>query len=443
MLRITNAIKLTATMALGAISIATPIVHADECCRWELRMQPFADSDDTIRVELWAHVPDSAYAFASGGVHIRAENVDWIDWEPCGPLGGLSSWGDPVGSDIENIFASQPALPICAVDDNPILLWCGRFLPTDTGHPALSTENVEMSFYTDPCSTNRVSCDHVREAHGQIFIGPDIFGSWFASYGRTTEGTPRGDGVVLEAAPGGVGVSASLGVVDPTDQDMAFKVQIEDMPPRRPTDLLWVTNWRCILPLPSLLRIGMEMEEDAAGGRILRVDPDFTEAGVGPIEMEVRRGAQVVASQTLPAGGGFSLFEPCIDPTWMYVPDEDGQLVLVLKCDSLFDVQAGGTLVRGDAVALKPGIGSSGLDGLRTVEVSSDGASRLAIKSAGPVEPACRADCDGSGALDIFDFLCFQNLFATGDPAADFDGDGRLTIFDFLDFQNLFAAGCP
>ncbi|UYV12349.1 MAG: hypothetical protein NCW75_13740 [Phycisphaera sp.] len=55
----------------------------------------------------------------------------------------------------------------------------------------------------------------------------------------------------------------------------------------------------------------------------------------------------------------------------------------------------------------------------------------------------CRADIDGDGALTIFDFLAFQNLFSAGDPAADFDDDGQLTIFDFLLFQNEFSAGCP
>ncbi|MFG0283293.1 MAG: hypothetical protein ACF8R7_02630 [Phycisphaerales bacterium JB039] len=54
----------------------------------------------------------------------------------------------------------------------------------------------------------------------------------------------------------------------------------------------------------------------------------------------------------------------------------------------------------------------------------------------------CDADCDGSGALDFFDFLCFQNLFGLGDPAADCDGSGGLDLFDFLCFQNEFAAGC-
>ncbi len=55
----------------------------------------------------------------------------------------------------------------------------------------------------------------------------------------------------------------------------------------------------------------------------------------------------------------------------------------------------------------------------------------------------CYADLDGDGALTIFDFLAFQNAFATGDPVADCDSDGALTLFDFLCFQNEFAAGCP
>ncbi|MFG0285728.1 MAG: GC-type dockerin domain-anchored protein [Phycisphaerales bacterium JB039] len=55
----------------------------------------------------------------------------------------------------------------------------------------------------------------------------------------------------------------------------------------------------------------------------------------------------------------------------------------------------------------------------------------------------CYADCDGSGELDLFDFLCFQNAFGAGDPYADCDGSGVLDLFDFLCYQNAYAAGCP
>ena len=56
---------------------------------------------------------------------------------------------------------------------------------------------------------------------------------------------------------------------------------------------------------------------------------------------------------------------------------------------------------------------------------------------------ACHADCDETGSLDFFDFLCFQSLFAVGSFSADCDGDCSLTFFDFLCFQNEFAGGCP
>ena len=56
----------------------------------------------------------------------------------------------------------------------------------------------------------------------------------------------------------------------------------------------------------------------------------------------------------------------------------------------------------------------------------------------------CPADLDGSGSLDLFDFLEFQRLFDAGDPSADwFCYDGRLDVFDFLAFFNAFEAGCP
>src|SRR5690606_5260874 len=54
----------------------------------------------------------------------------------------------------------------------------------------------------------------------------------------------------------------------------------------------------------------------------------------------------------------------------------------------------------------------------------------------------CRADVNGDGEPDFFDFVEFQNLFAAGDLKADFDDSGDLSFFDFLAFQNEFAAGC-
>jgi len=66
------------------------------------------------------------------------------------------------------------------------------------------------------------------------------------------------------------------------------------------------------------------------------------------------------------------------------------------------------------------------------------------------IEQTCYPDCDtstGVGVLDLFDFLCFQGSFVSGQPyACDCDTSSGLLVcdlFDFLCFQNAFVAGCP
>ena len=65
-------------------------------------------------------------------------------------------------------------------------------------------------------------------------------------------------------------------------------------------------------------------------------------------------------------------------------------------------------------------------------ELGAELRGNLAVVDNIAVDYPCYADCDGSGALDLFDFLCFQNLFGTGAARADCDGSGGLDFFDFL-----------
>ncbi len=55
---------------------------------------------------------------------------------------------------------------------------------------------------------------------------------------------------------------------------------------------------------------------------------------------------------------------------------------------------------------------------------------------------ACYPDCDGSGTLNIDDFICFQTFYAIGDVYADCDLSGTLNIDDFICFQTFYAIGC-
>jgi hypothetical protein len=62
--------------------------------------------------------------------------------------------------------------------------------------------------------------------------------------------------------------------------------------------------------------------------------------------------------------------------------------------------------------------------------------------------PACYPNCDGSTAapiLNVQDFACFLNAFASQDPYANCDGSTAtpvLNVQDFACFLNAFAAGC-
>jgi len=71
------------------------------------------------------------------------------------------------------------------------------------------------------------------------------------------------------------------------------------------------------------------------------------------------------------------------------------------------------------------------------------------INAAGALAAECYANCDGSliaPALNVNDFICFQNRFGLGDPYTNCDGSTIppvLNVNDFICFQIKFAQGCP
>ena len=67
-------------------------------------------------------------------------------------------------------------------------------------------------------------------------------------------------------------------------------------------------------------------------------------------------------------------------------------------------------------------------------------ATNLPIPSNGV--PPCRADFNGDGVLDFFDYLDFVAAFSSTNISADFNGDTIVDFFDYLDFVQAFADGC-
>jgi len=88
-------------------------------------------------------------------------------------------------------------------------------------------------------------------------------------------------------------------------------------------------------------------------------------------------------------------------------------------------------------------IASVGLTEVRFVRITPTAGASPEIDAIADVAPACAADTDGDGTVDLFDFLAFQSRFDAGDGRADCDADGDLDTFDFLCYLNLFAGGCP
>lgn len=60
-----------------------------------------------------------------------------------------------------------------------------------------------------------------------------------------------------------------------------------------------------------------------------------------------------------------------------------------------------------------------------------------------PIEPACPADFNADGVLNMLDYFAFRAAWAQKDPAADLNGDGLFTFADYLIFRQLYAQGCP
>jgi len=87
-------------------------------------------------------------------------------------------------------------------------------------------------------------------------------------------------------------------------------------------------------------------------------------------------------------------------------------------------------------------IGAVGLSEVNFVRITAGDGQSPDIDALAVVRSLCEADMDGNGEVDVFDFLAFQSLFATGNGRADLDENGTLDIFDYLTFNNLFLDGC-
>ena len=123
---------------------------------------------------------------------------------------------------------------------------------------------------------------------------------------------------------------------------------------------------------------------------------------------------------------------------WIKALDvETGAQVFI---ETLEDENGGRKVPEGDAI-----FSHDGASAYVYVDILGDapGAQYCYLYAVATGESGCAADVNGDGALNILDFVAFQNLFKAGDPGADCTGDGALNILDFVCYQAVFGAGCP
>ncbi len=214
---------------------------------------------------------------------------------------------------------------------------------------------------------------------------------------------------------------------------------------------------RCTIPrdaCPGASGVSLEFHASMAG-------PIGPSGGLGSVEFSV--GSQVVKAEFSAVGGGKygvkwsapsgATIATCnnLTPNTYYVhrlclsntlPSGSVSGLAEVQCyDSSGNASAPATCPPTSS-GIPVSFGSSSAIAI-TIDQTSD--AQLSVDNVGTVCKVieCYPDCNMTGLLDFFDFLCYQDAFIDGLQYADCDGSGGLDVFDFICFQNEFNTGCP
>ncbi len=177
---------------LGASRFVLPVSAQD--CKLTVQAAPnVLKFGQTAKVDVRAHFPASAYAFASAEFDVLSTDPAW----------SFASAGAIVGTDVLGINVGQahaPQIGIVANPSNPIRVWTGNFTPVSAA-PALVEINVDpASFWYYPAkqTSSSVACD-TEGGEDWIFVNPLYFGGIGAAPGRGTSLAVGPEGFVATA----------------------------------------------------------------------------------------------------------------------------------------------------------------------------------------------------------------------------------------------------
>ncbi len=247
-----------------------------------------------------------------------------------------------------------------------------------------------------------------------MFDGTYVYFGWGGGLARHDADGSNGMLFIAGAAPGGVGTWRAL-AYDPTGDGGNGSIWTASFSSSL-IEVDMVGNVLNLFPNGGYSLYGLSYNDDtgnlwghSGGGEIISID---TSDGSMTTPMWFSGFPNMAAQGGL---SGYSELGGNLAAVSQGTPDEFG----------IYDVAAGdGSLMFGP-IDMQGQTGSNGHLG-------------IAVVGGG----GCPADCDGNGEVNTLDFLCFLNLYSSGDPAADCDGNGTINTLDFLCFLNAFNEGC-
>jgi hypothetical protein len=164
---------------LLATALTSPSMAQD--AKLSVRATPsVVTTGQSASVDVLAHFPTSAYAFASAQFNVLSTHPAWT----------FSTGGVVAGNDVFNIFTTQNHMPqqgVFANPSNPFRVWRGTFTPT-SNEPALvevSADPQSISIFPSRLTSSPAPCNPEGGSEF-IFVNPVRAGSWLAAPARGT-----------------------------------------------------------------------------------------------------------------------------------------------------------------------------------------------------------------------------------------------------------------